>query len=203
MKYLFIFLIILSAFPTCCNDDPVETEKISLSENEIQLIPYSLNQSVNFKHSNGFTFNFIVQQDTYSWKSHSYCDECCGGEYTSYQEKFVTLVSEYPEFNISLSLNSLQYFEIERKFMDIKINRYSTDLKYDGNSNFTCDNVICHDEIVVNGKTYFNVLESELENNYNTNNSAITLYPQKILYNKEFGIIQIKISNNETYSLNI
>lgn len=201
MKYLITYLIILSAFPTCCNDDAVEAEKISLSESEVQLIPYSLNQSINFKHSNGFTFNFIVTQDTYNWNSDNYCDECCGGEYTSYQERFVSLESKYPEFNISLSLNSLQYFEIEGKIMDVKINRYNFNLEYDDNSKFICENVICHNEIVINDKTYFNVIESELENNYDTN-SSITLYPQIIFYNKNFGIIQIKMSNNETYSLN-
>lgn len=201
MKYLITYLIILSAFPTCCNDAAVETEKISLSESEVQLIPYSLNQSINFQHSNGFTFNFVVTQDNYNWNSDNYCDECCGGEYTSYQERFVSLESEYPEFNISLSLNSLQYFEIEGKFMDVKINRYNSNLEYDDNSKFICENVICHNEIVINGKSYFNVIESGLENNYD-DDSSINLYPQKLLYNKNFGIIQIKMSNNETYSLN-
>ncbi|MCL7755146.1 hypothetical protein [Polaribacter sp. Z022] len=201
MKYLIIYLIILSAFPTCCNDEAVETEKISLSESEIKLIPYSINQSINFKHSNGFIFNFIVTQDTYNWNSDNYCDECCGGEYTSYQERLVSLESEYPEFNISLSLNNLPYFENEEKIMDININRYNSKLKYDDNSKLICENAICHNEIVVNDKTYYNVIESELENNYDTS-SSINLFPQIILYNNNFGIIQIKMSNNETYSIN-
>lgn len=201
MKYLITYLIILSAFPTCCNDEAIETEKISLSESEIKLIPYSINQSINFKHSNGFIFNFIVTQDTYNWNSDNYCDECCGGEYTSYQERLVSLESEYPEFNISLSLNSLPYFENEEKIMDININRYNSKLKYDDNSKLICENVICHNEIIINDKTYYNVIESELKNNYDTN-SSINLFPQIILYNNNFGIIQIKMSNNETYSIN-
>lgn len=201
MKYLITYLIILSAFPTCCRDEAVETKKISLSESEIKLIPYSINQSINFKHSNGFIFNFIVTQDTYNWNSDNYCDECCGGEYTSYQERLVSLESEYPEFNISLSLNSLSYFENEEKIMDININRYNSKLKYNDNSKLICENIICHNEIVINDKTYYNVIESELKNNYDTN-SSINLFPQIILYNNNFGIIQIKMSNNETYSIN-
>ncbi|WP_456376487.1 hypothetical protein [Lutibacter sp.] len=201
MKYLITYLIILSAFPTCCNDEAIETEKISLSENEIQLIPYSLNQNINFQHSNGFTFNFVVTQDTYNWNSDNYCDDCCGGEYTSYQERYVSLESEYPEFNILLSLNSLQDIEFEEKSLNIQINRYHSSLKYDSSAKFICETIICYDEIVINDNTYFNVIECELENKYDTNNS-INLYPQKVLYNNDFGIIQIKMSNNETYSLN-
>lgn len=201
MKYLTIYLILLSAFPTCCNEDPVETEKIYLSESENQLIPYTLNQTINFKHSNGFTFDFIVNQDNYVWNSDYYCDHCCGGEYTSYQERVVSLQSKYPEFNILLSLNSLQYIETEEKSMHVQINRFNSSLTYDNNAKFICESIICHDTIVINNNTYFNVVACELKNIYETD-EAINLYPQKVLYNSDFGIIQIKMSNNETYSLN-
>lgn len=200
MKFFITYLILLSAFPTCCYDDPIEIEKVALSESEIQLIPYSINQSINFKHSNGFTFDFFVTEDNYNWKRDSYCDECCGEEYTSYQERVVTLQANYPEFNIVLSLNNLDYFQIQERILNLKVNRYQSPLKYDDRSEFVCENTICHNEIVINNKTYFNVIESTLENRFNDNSN--NLHPQKVLYNNDFGIIQIKISNNETYSLN-
>ncbi len=201
MKYMITYLVLLSAFPTCCNDIPVETGKVPLSESEIGLIPYSLGQTITFQHSNGFGFDFLVTKDEYEWNPDNYCDECCGGEYTSYQRRTVSLNSEYPGFNISLSINSFQYTDTEEKSIDVRINRYSTYLKYDNTSKLICGNVVCHDEISINNTIYHNVMESTLENVYGTN-SSIDLYPQKIFYNTDFGIIQVKMSNNETYSLN-
>lgn len=201
MKYFITYLILLSAFPTCCNEDPIETEKIALSPSETLLIPYSLNQSVSFKHSNGFIFDFLVTDDNYKWNRDSYCDECCGEEYTSYQERVVTLKAKYPEFNVVLALNTLDQFHTKEKNMSININRYQSHLKYDNDGQFICDTTTCYDEIMINNNSYFNVIETSLENRYRTNN-AINLYPQKVLYNANFGIIQIKTSNNETYSLN-
>lgn len=202
MKFLISFLIILSAFPTCCNDNSVEIEKVALSNEQVKLIPYSLNQKINFRHSNGFIFDFLVSEDYYDWISDSYCDECCGGEYTSYQKRVVSLKSEYPEFNISLSLDNQYYFDVNERFIDLRVNRYQSNIRYDSNFEFICDNITCFNEVIINDKTYFNVIETELENYYSSNNS-ITLYPKTILYNKDFGIIQIKMSNNETFSLNI
>lgn len=201
MKYLITYLIILSAFPTCCNDEAVETERVSLSESEIQLIPYTLKQTVNFKHSKGFTFNVMVNENIFEWNSDNFCDECCGGEYTSYQERHVLLVSEYPEFNISLSLNSLKNYGEEEKAISIDINRYRSYFKYDNDTKFICEDIVCYDEIIINDKSYFNVVESEFENRYDTDDT-VGFYPQKIRYNNNFGIIQIIMSNNETYSLN-
>ncbi len=200
MKYIIITYIILSAFPTCCNEESVETERILLTEKENNLINYSLDQVIKFKHSNGFTFDLLVESDDVRFRrSDMYCDECCGGEYTSYEERYVALNSQYPEFSISLNLENRHFSE--EKSIEFKINNYGTRLLYNKNNEFICDSLaICHDKININNNIYFNVLEKELEYLFNFNDSLeLDFYPKKILYNKEVGVVQIKMSNNESY----
>lgn len=201
MKYLIISFIMLSAFPTCCNEDSVEVERILLSKEEDNLINYTKDEVVKFKHSNGFIFDVLVTNNDYSFRRSfdEYCDECCGGEYRSLQERFVSLTSNYPNLTMTLSLSNNNFSYSEYKSINFSLNSYSTNLFYDDKNEFICDSlVVCHDQIKINNTNYFNVLEKKLDSRFHVNDT-IDFYPQKLFYNTTKGIIQIKMSNNESY----
>lgn len=199
LKYFIVFLIFLSAFPTCCNEESIETERVLLSEKEKNLIPYKINQTIKFQHSNGFNFDFQVINDEYSLFEDNYCDECCGGEFTSYQERIVNLKSTVLNLNITLKINSLENIN-NSKILDVSINNSSGFINYDNNFQFDCSQSNCLDEFTLHNIKFNDVIIIKLEKNWFINENN-TLFPEKIVYNSNFGIIQIVMSNNETYSI--
>lgn len=75
-------------------------------------------------------------------------------------------------------------------------------MQYDSLSNFICDgnNAVCYDSILIHEKLYTNVIEKNFDNHYFIQDSAV-LIPESILYNN-LGLLQIKMSNDETFSIN-
>ncbi len=200
---LLIFILILSS---CCNEDSIETARYELFDSELQLIPYQLNQKIGFKHSKGYTFSFNTTMDKLEWKEHhDFCEwNCCGQDYFSYQEKNTQIQSDYPRFTINFSLIGAQNGNYNHNSLQISINHtYFTNLPYDSLGNFICNEttgIIYHDSILLNNKYYYDVFEKALESNISKEDTDI-LVPKSILYN-DYGLIQIKTSNDETYSIN-
>lgn len=201
---LSIILIIISS---CCNEDSIETARYELTNAELELIPYTNGQQINFKHSNGYTFDFKVIENKLEWKEyHDFCEwNCCGQDYFSYQVKTTKLQSQYPLIAIELLLGEDWYNNYDYNSMSLHFNfnyTHSTALQYDSLANFICDDIyngICHDSIIINDKLYTCVVEKFFE--YYNQPDSTSLVPESILYNN-FGLLQIRMSNDETYSLN-
>ncbi|NQX80466.1 MAG: hypothetical protein HRT66_00510 [Flavobacteriaceae bacterium] len=204
---LFTVLILVSS---CCIKESVEieVERYELSEKELELIPYSDSQQISFIHSEGYVFDFnvegnIVEQGRYYLSDHySYCNDV---EYVSYEYKRVEIKSNYPNLNIEFSVGGDENIYDYQDFLQININGYYyAYLPYDGSINLICneeEGAICHDSIIINGKKYNSVLEKPFKVFPGTELPVI-LRPKYILYNKQQGLIQIKMSNDETYSIN-
>lgn len=213
MRKILLAGLIAFLISGCC-DDPVEVARFELNEKELELIPYQEGDKINFIHSNGYEFDFETTNRATVWEEeHPFCEwACCGKEYFSYQVNTTSLKSVYPDFEITLTIiagdSYVDYYEPNA--LKIEINRSGTNLYYDSLANFTCENLLncvdceelynCIDTLKLNEKEYYNVIEAELNDFWIDDTTTFRL--NSILYNKQKGIIQIKTSNNETYTIN-
>ncbi len=198
--------MLLIIVPSCCLKESVEVAKYELSPGEQSLLPYSKGEIIKFIHSNGYEFDIKVTKSKLEWKQHyDFCEwNCCGQDYFSYQTKTATLESSYPKFRIQISLGGRKYMDYLPQNLDIALNYdHSVQFPYDSLNNFICDSVsktIFYDSIPLNNQMYHKVIMKNFEH-YGFTNDSTMLIPQSIYYNQK-GILQIKMSNNETYTIN-
>lgn len=177
------FLIIFSFFfLTHCCKDGIEINRYYLSDTEKTIIPYVDNQIIRFVHTNGYEFDMnVIGVYTNMERTNT---EHCGQNYTSFETKKVELESNIPELYISVSIMPLEF----NPYMSININRMS--YKKDISKELDIDTLI------INSQMYTNIYKFETQI-LDTN----IIYPKTILYNKDYGIIKIKMTNNEEYSI--
>lgn len=201
--YLFVILLITHS---CCNEDPVETARYELSDQELMLIPYNQGESISFKHSNGFEFSLYVSELIVKWEEyHEFCEWfCCPSYFFSYQIKRAKLQADYPKLNIGLSIGSTQYGNYSPMELVVDLNnRHFAHIHYDSAYHFVSDTVykaILYESIIINDKVYSDVVEKFFDYHYYVQDTSILL-PKSILFNR-LGVLQIKMSNDETYSIN-
>lgn len=202
-KTLAPLLVIAAVFSACCREESQEIARYELSASELDLIPYSLGEKVNFIHSNGYTFDFTVTDEKIEWKTYQpFCEwDCCGIDYFSYQVKTTTLESSYPQFTLRFSLGNSASFEGASNNLVISLNGYSFIVQYDEEINLlsnSTEHTILLESVTLNGKHYSNVIEKTF---IYDDSSTSGLRVEKMYYNK-LGLLQIKLSNNETYTIN-
>ena len=121
----------------------------------------------------------LVTQDTTSLERTD--AEYCGGNYISYEKRLVKLNSYSPDLNITCS--------IEKQVTDVWVNLTINNSAY----SFLTSQTPQYTDLDINGTQYANVYELE---NYQVNNDIIDF--KTVYYNKDYGILQIKLNNNET-----
>jgi hypothetical protein len=209
MKFL-ILLLFAIVISSCCTKDQTEIGRVELSEQELELIPYLENQEILFKHSSGNVFPFTVTDIQTDWKKDLDYEyegqrDCCGCSYTSYETKYLALNSTYPNFNIGISISAIEgYYDEYKSGLQFQINSSNREvLEYDSLFNFVYDTqdpyTNHYDTVMLNNENYFNVIEREILNNIDPQDST-SLYVKSFMYN-ELGLLQIKMSNDETYSI--
>lgn len=203
MKRSFFIIVLLALVIVSCCDDPIEIARFELQTGEKELIPYKLNDKVSFIHSNGHEFDFLVKVDDLKWlEHHDFCEwGCCGKEYFSYQVKTVKLESSYPSINISLSLGGDIWNEYYPKVLTIQFNRNSLGLSYDKDFKFVCDTITKiehYDSLLIGNVMYYDVAGKNFDGNYFADSTVLA--PQYLLYNSS-GILQIKMTNEETFTI--
>lgn len=205
MRTLFFLLILASFVTSCCTEEFVQTGRFELPAGERTLIPYSKGQQITFVHSNGYAFNFVVTGDTVEWRTYyDLCGgRCCVQGYFTYQVKKTTLESEYPHLNVTLYLGGAETGYYHPMLLSLGINhRHFASMQYDSSLKFLCDTALkatCYDSVQLGNRMYYDVYEKQFDSHFFITDSSL-LVPASILYNK-LGLIQIKMSNNETYTL--
>lgn len=189
----------------CCNEDDVEVARYKLTPYELNLIPYTLGQKVVFEHSNGYEFNAYVEQIATEWKQYyDFCEWfCCGQEYFSYQTKQVILQSSYPNFRMRFKLSENFYGEYWPMYLHFDINhRHVITMPYDSLGGFlpNIPGMFLHDTITISGEKYRGVVEKDFDFHMFINSEDINT-PKTIFYNNSVGLIQIKMSNDETFTI--
>ncbi len=205
MNKIIIILLIGFVFISGCCDDPIEIFRYEFDDEELALIPYESGSKISFIHSNGYEFEFDVISRTTIWEEqHPFCEwSCCGKEYFSYQQNITVLKTNYPNLEIKFIITAAKEFvdryENNTLNIDINNNHYAV-LHYDEIYSFQNDTSLTHYEtIILNEKEYNNVYEIELNPNFIQDTSFFR--PKSILYDKLNGLLQIKTSNNETYTI--
>ena len=201
-KILLGFLLLLLS--GCCFEDDVEVACYSIADEELSFIPYTLNQDLKFKHSNGFEFSAYVDNIETEWDQYyDFCEWfCCGQEYFSYEVMRVYINSTYPSLNMRIRLNESYYGDYHPMNVHFDINhRHFLSIPYDSTGTFVLDytDAILHDSVVLNSNTYRCVVEKPFDFHMFTDDSTVVV-PQSILYSN-YGLLQIKMSNNETYTI--
>lgn len=178
-KYLLIIFLILNS---CCPDS-VELSKFILTDSEKESIPYITDQTVSFIHSNGFKFDlYIINKNT---EFRQTVREHCGDSFSTYEILTSELMSSIPELNINLEITP---FEFDTHLW-ISVNQQDFYININQAPYF--------DKLTINGKEFYNVYKTDVP----IIDSTI-IKPKQLLYNKETGIIQISMTNNETYTIN-
>jgi hypothetical protein len=203
MKKHFYLLALLSIIVASCCDEPIETARFELNQAEMELIPYSQNQKITFVHSNGYEFDLEVKSVDLSWhEHHDFCEwGCCGKDYFSFQVKTVNLEAEYPLFGMSLSVGGDQWHEYYPDVLLVHFNRNSLNLPYDSNANFICDTLTkteYFDSIILGTQMFYSVYAKDFDLNYFADTSVLNA---KTLYYNSTGILQIKMTNDETFTI--
>ena len=200
VKHLFLIIFTLFILWSCC-DPPVETARYELTPYEKQLIPYYKNQKIDFIHSNGYTLKFNITDERTEWlEHHPFCEwNCCGKEFYSFQVRSVTMKSEYPHININLDIGSKRDYNPENNIFILTINnRIYTEIDYDTKGNFINiddDNLKKYNSLLIGNVIYHDVYEK-----FFSNSNTGSLEYSSFLYNSE-GLLQIKMNDNETYTI--
>jgi hypothetical protein len=212
IKY-FLSLLIVVLFYSC--DKSIETSRVYLTDFEKGFMPYSQGQKLGFVHSNGYSFDFTVTKVDYSFGRafevpRTYFD-FSAGNYIAYQTKSITMVSTYPKLKMEIELGELTTIKdstindvLKNTYTDsiktlrISLNNYYTGIKYNKVGTFDSNDrkKSIHDSIIVGTKKYFNVIELE----FDYISDSIDTSPKSILCNSN-GVLQIKLCNNDTFSI--
>lgn len=201
-KWHFIFVIIPFIIVSCC-DDQVEIARFELTQNEKGLIPYTLDQNITFIHSNGHEFDFNVTVNEIKWlEHHDFCEwSCCGQEYFSYQQKTVKLESVYPIINISLYLGGDLWGEYYPDMLFVEFNRNEVSFPFDNETKFICDTLTKtehFDSLFFGDMMYYDVYMKDFDSNHFADTSVLNA---KTLFYNSIGILQIKMTNDETFTI--
>ena len=177
-----ITVLILVLLSSCCKEG-VEVNRYLLTEIEKECIPYQNNETIRFIHSNGYQFDFTVSnRHTRMERTEAHH---CGENYSTYESLKVGLFSNTPELYVDLEMVS----NAHNPFMTISINSYHFYLNISSAPDF--------DTLTINEKLYNNIYLGEF-----FNADSLTILPKEILYNKEYGIIQIEMTNEEKFTIN-
>ena len=178
-KYLIIFVFFI--FSSCCKES-IEVNRYNLSDEEKMFIPYLNNQTIPFYHSNSFDFNVkVTNLDTEFLRTKT---EHCGENYVSYEIKTAQLQSEIPELNISISITS----KVFNPIISININNSFLQKDITDGPDF--------DTLSIDNMNYLDVYQ--IENNIS---DTTIIYPEKVFYNRTYGIIQIIMTNHDKFTI--
>lgn len=169
-------------FSSCCKEG-VEVNKFILSDYENESIPYLENETTEFRYTNGFEFHLrTISRQTTLKKTEIHH---CGDNYSTYENLTVKLTSEFPELYITIDIFPKEL----NPHVTIYINKY--DFAFD------ITNEPDIKTITINGKKFENIYQAD-----SFISDTLIIRPKRVLYNKEYGIVQIIMTDNEEFTIN-
>ena len=184
---LFIIFLKIGCRPTPCEYIVKTYQKLPVEC--LEMVPYKNGQVVKLQHSSGYVISFDVQRETTEY--HESCRECC--EDRSYEINTANLFPNYSIFDIQLGISPIDSVNCG---FNVYVGKYQfwmyTNME---NSEFFQK----ADSIVINEKVYYDVFKFKSGVGYGYNNDSI--YTDSLFYNYKFGILQIKMSNGENYTI--
>lgn len=205
-KYLIFLIITLSIFG--CKPKEIETSRIELPTKYLALLPYKDNQKISLLHTNGHEVVFDVYRHNDWGKSFFLNYDCirCDRNYVSYQSDTTILTANYPKMQMKFIMNSEfspSYYATN--YIYITFNNNLTAFSYfdttiidyskDTSDVFTT----FFDTLQIDNREFYNVVECSFQNYFQ--DSTIENYPKSIFINKQYGLIQIKLTEDEAFTL--
>ncbi|MBE0662642.1 MAG: hypothetical protein IH597_09255 [Bacteroidales bacterium] len=184
---LFLVLLLYGCVPC---DDPIVLDNGPLPDSILAMVPYADGNVYSLQHSNGQIINFASTR--FSETEVEDCHYCC--DHTiSYEINSTKLTPDYPVFSIDFWLSNadtIQYgfsCNVGKYFLNIPVHKhqYSVFLDY-------------ADSIQIGSTYYYDVFRIK-PYNHNLYNEPIKV--DSVYYNRTEGIIFIKMSNEEYYSI--
>ncbi|MFW5892411.1 MAG: hypothetical protein ACOCUQ_03305 [Bacteroidota bacterium] len=160
----------------------MEADRFYLSDEEKRMIPYSEAQQIPFEHSNGYRFELNTVSDLLEMRKTEVSH--CGENYDSFQVKEVKMESDIPEFYISTAITPYDFYP----YLTMEINSTYFEFFIHDQPN--------HDTLTINGFVFEDIYIAE-----NLFMDTNLIQPQKVYYNKTDGLLQISMTNEETYSI--
>lgn len=190
MRAYFISILLAFLLYGCPPCDPVVLDNGPLPDSILALVPYSNGNIYRLRHSNGQLINYTSQR--FSNKEIMECHPCC--DYTfSYETNITRLTPDYPVFNISITLSNADTIQYEftcfigTYFLNIPVGRSQTGEFY----HFS-------DSVLIGETYYYDVFRIKPSNNYLWNDY---IKVDSVYYNSTSGILLIKMSNEEYFSI--
>jgi len=183
-----VVLFVLSACRPC--EPPLIIDNGRIPDSILNDVPYQDGHSYKFRHSGGLVIEFAsTRQSREEWLR---CERCCKYEY-KYEVNSTTLIPDYPVFNFGLDISNPDSANFQ---LTARVGYYYFYIPaYD----YPPENVDFTDSVLLDGKIYRNVFK--LKSNYGSYYDRDILFADSMYYSYERGIIQIKMSNGEKYSI--
>tara|TARA_B110001469_G_C9502002_1_gene250624 strand:+ start:86 stop:625 length:540 start_codon:yes stop_codon:yes gene_type:complete len=176
-KYIIIIAIFI--LNSCCKEG-IGTH-YPLSNDEKNMVTYSINDSLILTHSNGTDFKFLVTNKESGTGGSDV--KHCGDSYYTYDTEITSFTSNTSELLINLEIAPEEIYP----YLTITVNRINFNLNVYESPNL--------DSLVINGVIYYDIYGSS----YNLDSTVIQ--PKGIWYNNDKGILQLTMTNNEKYSI--
>ena len=201
-----ILTILAVLLSSCCH--PKEKAKLQFTKAQKQLFPpYQQDSIYSFVDQQGNTVDLQVTQRNKWWNQEDAWDDgYCPADYIRYESEIIELNSTSNDFSIQFQMSFYVSWETDPWLtwhkdyclLDIKTNivyhswKESVDagFKISNKGAYLVDSTSFYENIELNNHVYQNVVEmvQTIRNNI----------PVQLFYNKEYGIIQIKV-DNESY----
>jgi len=180
--------LILTGCPPPCSSY-VKVNYGEIPDSILNLIPYSDGERVSFQHSNGLVVNYSIsrtEEESVEIEEWS-CYE------VNHKVIKAFLTPDYPIFQISLYIT-----KFDSTYYDYSIGVGSSSVNIPVNTTpWSVDNLF--DSVEVNDVLYTNVFKLKAYSYWDESENQI--YLDSIYFNFETGILQLIMSNNETYRL--
>jgi hypothetical protein len=190
--YLVIIIgLFLGLMYGCGCDDPEIVDLGRLPDSVLTQVPYQDGQTYKFKNSRGQVFNFTATRASHD--EYLECEKCCKIAY-KFQVNQTILTPEYPLFDLTIQLSSRDPSDYCH---DIWVGDYLFKLPKE---DLTDTGVEYSDSVQLNKKWFYGVYQMKYPDDPIFISDSI--YPGKIYYSFNSGIIQITLNNGEYYQKN-
>lgn len=201
----FISIGLTALLSSCCNEEPVETNRFALSMMQTQLLPYQQGSEIEFEHSSGFAFAFRVTEINDQWvEQRDHCGHrCCGGSYVTTQYREVNLRSTYPEIDLNLGIQALGNDFSGPAAIQLTFHRHhQTELPYAGTEGYICSEnfVVCFDSLALNDQMFYTVFKVDFSVQPDPGNQGLA--PRSVYYN-ELGIVHLDMTNDDSFTITL
>jgi hypothetical protein len=191
LQHLLSFAILASLVYGCGCDAPEIIDLGRLPDSVLTQVPYQDGQTYKFRNSRGQIFNFTATRTSHD--EYLECEKCCKIGY-KYQVNQTILTPEYPLFDLTIQLSSIDSADYGHfiwvgayLFYLPKNDLGDTDIEYS-------------DSLQLNNHWFHGVYQMKYPDDPIYISDSV--YPSRLYYNFNSGIIQITLNNGEYYQKN-